>query len=147
MTSRKPRSTSAPDSLTPQAFLEGLYALPPGERMPDGVYGWLANFSDIIDDAPRGGVHRHDLVGYAVEQTLGALAGTGLFAQALGSWASSIGFARTDPSPVGNAAGVAIEAALTFGLLATIFGLPASRRWCLRLRAAHRRRPPHPRHW
>ncbi len=54
MTSRKPRSTSAPDSLTPQAFLEGLYALAPGQRMPNGVYGWLANFSDIIDDAPRG---------------------------------------------------------------------------------------------
>ena len=54
MTSRKPRVARAPDSLTPQAFLEGLYQLPPGERMPADVYGWYAHFPDVIDDAPRG---------------------------------------------------------------------------------------------
>lgn len=57
MTSKKPRKVRASEattpSLTPQAFLEGLYGLAPGQRMPDGVYGWLATFSDIIDDAPR----------------------------------------------------------------------------------------------
>jgi aquaporin Z len=76
----------------------------------------------------RGDVHRHDLAGFVAGQTLGALAGTGLFAWALGSWASSIDFARTDPSPVGSLGGVAIEAALTFALIATVFSLPASRR-------------------
>lgn len=77
----------------------------------------------------RGDVHRHDLAGFAIAQTLGALAGTGLFAWALGSWASSIDFDRTNPSPVGSLGGVAIEATLTFVLIATVFGLLATRRW------------------
>jgi hypothetical protein len=58
LTSRKSRKARAPEAaapfLTPQAFLEGLYALSSGQRMPDGVYGWLAHFSDVIDAAHRG---------------------------------------------------------------------------------------------
>jgi aquaporin Z len=71
----------------------------------------------------RGEVRRSDLAGYCAAQALGAFVGTACFAVAVGPWASSIGFARTDPSPVGSAGGVAIEAALTFGLVATIFAL------------------------
>lgn len=55
MSSRKLRRARAPEvAITPQQFLEGLYLLAPGERMPDGVYGWTANFSNVIDDAPAG---------------------------------------------------------------------------------------------
>jgi aquaporin Z len=69
----------------------------------------------------RGHVHRHDLAGYLAAQFAGALIGTAAFALALGRWATSIRHARTSPAPVGTAAGVAIEAALTFGLIATVF--------------------------
>jgi aquaporin Z len=68
----------------------------------------------------RGDVHRHDLAGYLAAQFLGALLGTATFAVALGSWAESIRHARTSAAPVGSVAGVAIEAALTFGLLVTV---------------------------
>lgn len=69
----------------------------------------------------RGDVHRHDLAGYLAAQFVGALIGTAAFGALLGSWASSIGHARTSAAPVGSAAGVAIEAGLTFGLLIAVF--------------------------
>lgn len=80
----------------------------------------------------RGHVHRHDLAGYLAAQFVGALIGSAAFATALGSWASSIHHARTSPAAVGAAAGVAIEAALTFALIATVFfslGVPCLVRW------------------
>ena len=80
----------------------------------------------------RGHVHRHDLAGYLVAQFAGALLGTAAFAAALGPWATSIHHARTSPAPVGTATGVAIEAALTFGLMTTVFvslGVPRLVHW------------------
>jgi aquaporin Z len=76
----------------------------------------------------RGHVHPHDLGGYFAAQFLGALVGTGLFALALGSWATSIHHARTSPAPVGSLAGIAIEAALTLALLVTVFLALGARR-------------------
>lgn len=80
----------------------------------------------------RGHMHRHDLAGYLTAQFVGALIGTAAFGIALGSWAGSIDHARTSPAPVGTATGFAIEAALTFALMATVFvslGIPRSVRW------------------
>lgn len=80
----------------------------------------------------RGHVHPHDLAGYLAAQFLGALLGTAAFAAALGPWAESIRHARTSPAAVGAVAGVAIEAALTFALMATVFlslGVPRLIRW------------------
>ncbi len=76
----------------------------------------------------RGDVHRHDLAGYLAAQFTGALLGTAAFAATLGSWASSIHHARTSSAPVGVAAGVAIEAGLTFGLLVAVFAALATMR-------------------
>lgn len=58
---------------------------------------------------------------YLVAQFVGALLGTLVFDIALGSWATSIGHARTSPAPVGAPAGVAIEAGLTATLLVVVF--------------------------
>lgn len=79
----------------------------------------------------RGDVHRHDLTGYLVAQFVGALLGTLVFDIALGSWATSIGHARTSPAPVGAPAGVAIEAGLTATLLVVFVALANMRtvRW------------------
>lgn len=80
----------------------------------------------------RGHVHRHDLAGYLAAQFAGALIGTAAFAAALGPWATSIHHARTSPAAVGTATGVAIEAALTFGLMVTVFvslGVPRLVHW------------------
>lgn len=68
----------------------------------------------------RGHVHPHDLAGYLAAQFAGALAGTAAVGLALGGWATSIHHARTSPTPVGAFAGVAIEGALTFALLAAM---------------------------
>ena len=77
----------------------------------------------------RGDVHRHDLFAYAIAQFAGALAGTAAFGFATGSWAESISHARTSPASVGLLWAVAIEAAITFGLLVPIFAALSSRRF------------------
>ena len=81
----------------------------------------------------RGHVHRHDLVGYAVAQTLGALLASWLFVVIWGPWADDVNDARTLPAGwLGGAAAVGIEAGLTAFLLLVVFNLlssPRTARW------------------
>jgi len=74
-----------------------------------------------------------DLLGYVAAQAAGALLAAAVFAAAWGPWASSVGTARTVPEPhLGLAATTGIEAALTFGLLMTVFLMvssPRTARW------------------
>jgi aquaporin Z len=81
----------------------------------------------------RGHTHAHDLAGYAVAQALGAIAAAAAFAALGGHWAAGVMFARTAPAPLVNPAlAVAIETALTAGLLLTVFFMlssPATARW------------------
>jgi aquaporin Z len=73
-----------------------------------------------------------DALGYAAAQTLGALTAAALFAGAWGSWADHVSTARTVPASGLPAAAVAgIEAALTCGLLLTVF-LMLSSAWTAR---------------
>jgi len=74
-----------------------------------------------------------DAVGYMVAQTLGALTAAAIFAAVCGSWADEVNRARTIPAHGLPPAAVAgIEAALTCGLLLTVFLMLSSRhtaRW------------------
>jgi aquaporin Z len=77
----------------------------------------------------RGHTHAHDLVGYVAAQCLGALAAAGLFRLAFGSWATSVGNARTAPRPgLSLWAALGIECALTFGLLVVVFAMVSHHR-------------------
>lgn len=74
-----------------------------------------------------------DVLGYVLAQVAGALAAATVFAAAWGPWAASVDTARTVPEPHLGMFGVAgIEAALTFGLLMTVFAMvssPRTARW------------------
>jgi aquaporin Z len=74
-----------------------------------------------------------DAVGYALGQVAGALVAAVAFAAAWPAWAASVNGARTQPGPgVSTWAVTGIEAALTFGLIATVFTMvssPATARW------------------
>jgi len=108
--------------------LSGLIAVSPLGRRSGAHLNPAVTFAFWL----RGHVHRHDLAGYLTAQFLGAFIGTAAFAIALGPWAVGIDHARTSPATVGAATGVAIEAALTFALMATVFvslGIPRLVRW------------------
>jgi aquaporin Z len=74
-----------------------------------------------------------DLVGFALGQTAGATLAAAGFVAAWGSWATSVAGARTVPATGLPSWGVvAIEAAITLGLLLTIFLMlssPQTARW------------------
>ncbi len=75
----------------------------------------------------RRNTHGHDLLGYSLAQSLGALVAAVGFAAAWGSWARQVGNARTAPATgINDWAAVGIEAAITFGLLMTIFLMVSS---------------------
>lgn len=70
-----------------------------------------------------------DAVGYAVAQTLGALTAAAVFTAVWGAWADQVKQARTVPAPALSPAAVAgIEAALTCGLMLTVFVMLSSSR-------------------
>jgi len=70
----------------------------------------------------RGHTPTRDLVGFVLAQVAGALTAAAIFTAAWGGWADTVDGARTVPEPHLSALGVAgIEAALTFGLLLTVF--------------------------
>ncbi len=77
--------------------------------------------------------HAHDLVGYALAQTAGALGAAGAFSAICGTWAVKVNHARTVPSAsVHPWVAAGIEAALTLALLLTIFSMvssPRTARW------------------
>lgn len=81
----------------------------------------------------RGHTSVRDLVGYVGAQVVGALAAAFAFRAAWQSWASSVNGARTVPETGLSGWMVAgIEAALTFGLLSTVFAMvssPRTARW------------------
>lgn len=81
----------------------------------------------------RGHTPSRDVLGYVLAQAAGALAAAAVFAAAWGPWAASVNTARTVPEPHLGLFGVAgIEAALTFGLLMTVFAMvssPRTARW------------------
>jgi aquaporin Z len=81
----------------------------------------------------RGHTRVRDLAGYAVAQVLGALVAAFGFVAAWGHWATSVHGARTAPAPGLPVWGViAIEAALTLGLLTVVFCMvssPRTARW------------------
>jgi aquaporin Z len=81
----------------------------------------------------RGHTPARDALGYVVAQIAGALLAAAVFSAAWGPWASSVNTARTVPEPHLGLPGVAgIEAALTFGLLMTVFVMvswPRTARW------------------
>ena len=77
----------------------------------------------------RGHTPARDLVGYVAAQLAGALVAAVGFVSAWHAWAPSIHGARTAPAgglPVWGA--IAIEAALTFGLLSVVFAMVSSAR-------------------
>lgn len=70
-----------------------------------------------------------DLAGYAVAQTLGALTAAAIFTAVCGTWADHVNSARTVPAVGLSPLAVAgIEAALTCGLLLTVFLMLSSTR-------------------
>lgn len=76
-----------------------------------------------------GAYSSRDALGFVVAQTAGALVAAGVFTSALGGWASGVKDARTLPQPrLDLAAAAGIEAALTFGLLMTVFLMVSSPR-------------------
>jgi aquaporin Z len=77
----------------------------------------------------RGHTPVGDALGYVAAQVAGALAAAALFVLAWGSWASSVGSARTAPASSFPAWGVVgVEAGLTAGLLLTVFVMVSSSR-------------------
>ena len=77
----------------------------------------------------RGQTPLQDAVGYAVAQTAGAITAAALFVTALPAWSKSVGRARTAPAASIPTWGVVgIEAALTLGLLLTVFLMVSSSR-------------------
>lgn len=79
--------------------------------------------------ALRGHTGWRDAVGFGVAQTAGALTGAAGFAGAWTAWAPTVSTARTQPAPGLPPWGAAgIEAALTCGLLLTIFTALSSER-------------------
>lgn len=75
----------------------------------------------------RGHTSVRDSLGFAVAQTAGALVAAAGFATAWGGWATTVNTARTQPSTgVPGWAVTAIEAALTCGLLLTVFTMLSS---------------------
>jgi aquaporin Z len=122
-------------------------ALPSGARLVlIGIaFGVLAAIVALSPIGRRSGAHLNpavtlgfvlkghtpagDAVGYALGQLVGAIAAAGLFVLALGSWARSVGSARTVPAPsIPHWGVVGIEAALTLGLLLTILLMLSSKR-------------------
>jgi aquaporin Z len=81
----------------------------------------------------RGHTHTHDLMGYAIAQTMGAVAAAGLFEWVWGGWADKVNHARTVPiDPTGAWQAAGIEAGLTAALLLVIFSMvssPRTARW------------------
>lgn len=81
----------------------------------------------------RGHTPSRDALGYIAAQVAGALLAAAVFSAAWGPWAASVNTARTVPQQHLNLAGVAgIEAALTCGLLTTVFVMvssPRTARW------------------
>jgi aquaporin Z len=59
---------------------------------------------------------------YVAAQALGAIAGVGIMALALGAWLSdpAVNFAVTQPGPAGPAVAFAAEAAISFGLMLSV---------------------------
>lgn len=77
----------------------------------------------------RGQTPLQDGIGYALAQTAGAITAAALFVAALPGWSKTVGRARTQPAPNIPAWGVVgIEAALTLGLLLTVFLMVSSAR-------------------
>lgn len=79
--------------------------------------------------ALRGHTSPRDALGFVVAQTAGALVAAAGFAAAWGAWATTVHTARTQPATgVPGWAATLIEAALTCGLLLTIFTMVSSTR-------------------
>lgn len=101
---------------------------PPGRRS-----GAHLNPAVTVGFWLRGHTPGRDVLGYAVAQAAGALLAAAVFAAAWGPWAASVNTARTVPDPhLGLAGAAGIEAALTFGLLMTVFLMvssPRTARW------------------
>lgn len=77
----------------------------------------------------RGRMSGADAIGYVTAQTLGACAGAGVFALALGQWAETAGYAQTAPRPGINLGWAAlIEVGLTFVLVLTVLLMVSSHR-------------------
>ncbi|HET6875440.1 MAG TPA: aquaporin [Acidimicrobiales bacterium] len=77
----------------------------------------------------RGHTSLRDSVGFGVAQTAGALVAAAGFAKAWDGWAATVDTARTQPAAdVHGWAAASIEAALTCGLLLTIFAMLSSSR-------------------
>lgn len=101
---------------------------PPGRRS-----GAHLNPAVTVGFWLRGHTPSRDMLGYVAAQTAGALLAAAVFLAAWGSWADSVDTVRTVPQQHLNLAGAAgIEAALTFGLLMTVFVMvssPRTARW------------------
>lgn len=79
--------------------------------------------------ALRGHTSPRDVLGFAAGQTAGALTAAAGFAAAWSTWATTVSTARTQPRPgLPGIAVVGIEAALTCGLLLTVFTMVSSAR-------------------
>lgn len=77
----------------------------------------------------RGQTSPRDLLGFAAGQTAGALTGAAGFAAVWATWAPTVSTARTQPQAgLPGWAVVGIEAALTCGLLLTVFTMVSSAR-------------------
>jgi len=77
----------------------------------------------------RGHTPGRDAVGYAVAQVAGAIVAASGFAAVVPTWAASVSWARTAPKPgLTGWAAAGIEAALTLGLLLTVFLMVSSAR-------------------
>lgn len=80
-----------------------------------------------------GQTHAHDLVGFVAAQCLGAVLAAAAFTATSGSWAETINFARTEPSPdLSGWAAAGIEGAITFGLVLVVLLMvssPRTARW------------------
>lgn len=97
---------------------------PPGRRS-----GAHLNPAVTVGFWVRGHTPWRDALGYVGAQVLGALTAAAIFTAALGGWADTVDDARTVPEPaLGAAAVVGIEAALTLGLLTTVFLMLSSAR-------------------
>lgn len=109
------------------------------------AFGLLAAAVALSPIGRRGGAHlnpavtfgfwlrRHtptrDAVGYTVAQTLGAFTAAAVFAAMCGSWADEVNRARTIPAHgLAPVAVAGIEAALTCGLMLTVFVMLSSTR-------------------
>ena len=77
----------------------------------------------------RGHTSLRDSLGFAVAQTAGAVVAAAGFAAAWGGWATTVNTARTEPTAdLSGWAAAGIEAALTCGLLLTVFTMVSSAR-------------------